>query len=473
MSVRLKGTTNLQEIDSNGNAFVNMPMTEIQAGFSAMIAENDAGDITTTRLTRAVEVSEDYRLRVGTDSMVFNETFPAAALNTAIWQNPNTTMTTTVINGFATLNAGLSVALNAVAQLRTYRHFPCYKQFTTYCETEVQLTEAPVSGNRCEWGLMLAATTAAPTDGAFFRLDSTGLFKGVVSYSGTETEVTIPSDQLSAGVTNSYLIYIGSTIVRFWIDNILVGEIATPAGQGSSLSSMNLPMAFRNHNVTATSVAQVLKVGNVNLTWGDQNGNKPWGHVLAGGGGHASQGQSGATMGSSAIYTNAAPAAAAALTNTTAAAGNIGLGGIVNVLPTLAAGTDGILCSYQVPVGTSALPGKSLYVTKIKINSVVSTVLVGGPVIYAISAAYGHTAVSLATTEAATTKAPRRVPLGIQSFAAAAAVGAQGLEAGEDFSVAPVVVQPGEFFAVAIRNLGTVTTSGAITFVVTVSGYWE
>jgi hypothetical protein len=473
MSVRIKGTTNLQEVDANGAAYVNTPMTDVQAGFTSMLAENDAGTVTGNRYVKAVEVSDDFRVRVGVDSMILNEQFPGAAFNTAIWQTPVTTMTATVATGYANLNAGLSVAAGAVAQLRTYRHFPAYKQYTTYCEMEVQLTAAPVSGNRCEWGLVLMSGTAAPTDGVFFRVDNTGLFKGVLSYNGTETEVTIPSEQLVAGATASYLIYIGSTVVEFWINNILVGEIHTPVGQGSSVSSMNLPLAFRNHNVSATSIAQVMKIGNVNITWGDQNGNKPWGHVMTGTGAHASQGQTGGTMGSTAIYTNAAAAAAAALTNTTAAAGNVGLGGIINVLPTLTANTDGILCSYQVPVGTATLPGKSLYITKVKINSAVTTVLAGGPVIYAISAAYGHTAVSLATTESATTKAPRRVPLGIQSFAATAAVGVQGVEAGEDFSVAPILVQPGEYFQIAVRNLGTVTTTGAITFVVTVSGYWE
>ena len=210
--------------------------------------------------------------------MIFNEQFPGASFNTGIWQAPVTTMTATVASGFANLNAGLSVAAGAVAQLRTYRHFPAYKQYTTYAEMEVQLAQSPVSGNRCEWGLFLASGTAAPTDGAFFRVDSTGEFKCILNYNGTETTTAaINVNQLGVGETHSYLVYVGSTVVEFWVNNILVGEIPTPVGQGSSLSSMNLPLSFRCHNVTATSVAQVMKVGNVNVTWGDQNGNKPWG----------------------------------------------------------------------------------------------------------------------------------------------------------------------------------------------------
>jgi hypothetical protein len=474
MAVRIKGTTNLQEVDVNGNAYVNLPKTDIQAGFSSMLAENDAGTVTGARYVKAVEVSDDFRVRVGVDTMVFNEQFPAATFNTAIWQNSATTMTTAISTGFANLNAGLSVAAAAVAQLRTYRHFPCYKQYTTYCEMEVQLSQAPVSGNRCEWGLLLVSGTAAPTDGAFFRVTETGELRCILNYNGTETQsAALSTLLLGVGETHSYLVYVGSGVVEFWVNNILIAEIPTPVGQGSSLSSMNLPLSFRNYNVSATSAAQVMKIGNVNVTFGDQNGNKPWGHVVSGSGGHASQGQTGQTMGSTALYTNAAPAVAAALVNISAAAQFVGLGGIFNVLPTLTAGSDGILCSYQVPLGTSILPGKSLYVTKVKINSVVTTVLAGGPVIYSASLAYGHTAVSLATTDGAASKSPRRVALGIQSYVAAAAVGAQAVEMGEDFQVAPLVVQPGEFVAVALRNLGTVTTTGAITFAVTISGYWE
>ena len=473
MSVRIKGTTNLLEVDVNGNANVNLPLTDLQAGFGAMLSEVDAGTITTNRSVRAVEVTDDFRVRVGVDTMVFNEQFPGAAINTGLWQTILTTMTAPLSSGFASLNAGLSVALNAVAQLRTYRHFACYKQYTTYAEMEVQFSSAPVSGNRCEWGLVLMATTAAPTDGAFFRIDSTGLFKGVLSYNGIETEVSIPIDQIGVNVTNSYLIYIGSTTVGFWINNILVASIPTPQGQGSSLSSMNLPLAFRNHNVTAVTNPQVMKIGNVNVTFGDQNGNKPWGHVMAGAGASASQGQTGGVMGSTANYTNANPAAAATLSNTTAAAQNIGLGGVINYLPTLTVGTDGILCSYQVPVGTSTLPGRSLYITGVKISSAISVNLAGGPVVHVMGIAYGHTNVSLATTESATAKAPRRIGIGLQCFAGFAAQGTQANDATADFSAAPIVVHPSEFFAITARNLGIVSTPGAITSAINITGYWE
>jgi hypothetical protein len=474
MSVRIKGTTDLLEVDADGRALVNTPLVDIEAGFSAMIGENDAGSVTGDRRVRSMEISSDFRVRTGQDNMIFNETFVGAAFNTGLWQTTVSAMTTAVANGYAVLNNSLVLTSGATAMLRTYRHFPCYKQFTTYAEIEVNLQSAPVLGSICEWGLFLASGVATPTDGAFFRLDQVGEFKCVMNYNGVETEsASLPTSLIGVGETKTYLVYVGSASVQFWIDNILVSEIFAPNGQGSAMSSMNLPLSFRVRHSAATTVAQVMKIGNTNVTFGDQALSKQWGHVMTGAGGASSQGQTGATLGSTANYTNAAASAGAALVNISAAAQFTGLGGIFNVLPTLAVGSDGILCSYQVPLGTSILPGKSLYITSLTVESVVTTALVGGPVIYASSLAYGHTAVSLATTESATTKAPRRQPLGIQSFPATSVVGTIANENRNDFSAAPIVVQPGEFVQVAVRNLGTVTTAGVITYVVAFTGYWE
>jgi hypothetical protein len=116
----------------------------------------------------------------------------------------------------------------------------------------------------------------------------------------------------------------------------------------------------------------------------------------------------------------------------------------------------------------------------VKVQGAVSVILAGGPVIYAYAVAFGHTAVSLATAETAsfataTTHAPRIVPIGMESYAATAAVGtlgAQGIGATLQLSN-PIVVRPGEFVAIIARNIGTVTTTGAITITAVFDSYWE
>ena len=84
------------------------------------------------------------------------------------------------------------------------------------------------------------------------------------------------------------------------------------------------------------------------------------------------------------------------------------------------------------------------------------------------SLAYGHTAVSLATAEAAAAKAPRRVALGYMTWAVGAAIG-QGPQGGAitiDFGDAPIFVNPGEFIQLVGKFLvGTATASQTISFV--------
>jgi hypothetical protein len=445
-----------------------------EVGSFRMQAESDAGTVTGTPLLRALEVSSDYRLRVGTDQSAFNELFPGAVLNSALWTAPVTTMTATVAGGFVNLNAGASLAINAVARLSTYRSFPCYKSYTTYFEVEAQFSSLPVTGNVCEWGAFISTGIATPTDGCFFRLNAVGEFRAVLNYNGTETQSgTLDfSNLVGINTSKSFLIYVISNKALFWIDNILVAEIMLPPAQGSSTSSMQLPFSFRCYNSTATSTAQIMKISFVNVTLADQSTTKPWNSILCGSGGHLSQGQTSQTMGSTALYTNnLAAGAGVAMTNTTAALGS-GLGGQFSALPTLAVATDGIVSSFQVPLGSSTVPGKTLYITRVAISSTVTTALVGGAVVYALSLAYGHTNVSLATTESATAKAPRRLPIGIQTFAAAAVVGTTPNVVDLDLN-SPIVIQPGEFVQLVAKNMGVVTTAGVITFIVSFGGYWE
>ena len=138
--------------------------------------------------------------------------------------------------------------------------------------------------------------------------------------------------------------------------------------------------------------------------------------------------------------------------------------------------TDGIVVSYQVPAGTVNVQGKRLRVNGIKIScanlgaAVATTATTLG-----WSLAFGHTAVSLATGEAAATKAPRRIPLGIQTWPVGAAVGAMPTNGDVTFTFQnPVYVNPGEFIAVVAKFLvGTATASQVIWGHATLDYGWE
>jgi hypothetical protein len=87
--------------------------------------------------------------------------------------------------------------------------------------------------------------------------------------------------------------------------------------------------------------------------------------------------------------------------------------------------------------------------------------------------AFGHTAVSLATTESSVAKAPRRIALGSNSVASGATAGTQLATIKMDFT-APICVQPGEFIQTVKKKVGTAPTStSAVLHVVYFIGFWE
>ena len=478
MSVIIKSgnSSNLASVSSNNDLQVAVGLTAPEiSGFVSVTAESDPGDVTGTRLVKNLELTDDFRLRVGTDQTFFNEYFPGTTVNGNIWNTLVSTMTITQASNFAILNGGSSVLSGAFAQLRTWRHMPAFMSFPVYCEIDLQFSIAPQNNNIVEWGLGLATGVATPTDGAFFRVLSSTDFRCVINSAGSETtSVNLISYLPEPATTNDYLIVLSEKTCEFWINDVLVSVLTRISNAGATTASMNLPLFIRNYNSNTTSSAQVVRVGYVNVSQGDMTTNKPWSHVMAGAGGMAYQAQTGAaTLGTTAnLANNAVISAPAAMTNTTAALGS-GLGGQFVTSPTLTAVTDGIVSSYQVPAGSATVPGKSLYITGVRVQGAVTTTLAGGPVIYAYSLAYGHTAVALNTVEAnGTVKAPRRVALGFETFPATAAAGVIGGGVYMPFN-SPIVVQPGEFIQLVAKNVGTVTSAGVIVFLVSFDAYFE
>jgi hypothetical protein len=190
------------------------------------------------------------------------------------------------------------------------------------------------------------------------------------------------------------------------------------------------------------------------------------------------QGLSGGTMGSLATYVNSTNPTAAAPANTTLTA-NLpgGLGGQGAVVAAVAAATDGIWASYQVPAGTVLIQGRRLVLRGIRLDAVnLGAAVATTATTIQFSLAFGHTAVSLATAEAATAKAPRRLPVGFMTWPVGAAIGAQP-QAGPlflDLGDAPLFINPGEFVALVGKFLaGTATASQVINFTYTPIYGWE
>ncbi len=477
--LRVSGNTsgNVAEVDASHNLNVTLPLTSSQAGYSMLAGCVSEASDPAGRQTRGVRISAQGRLAVGEPVMLFNEVFNYAAVNTAQWFQNASTHTITVAGGTLNLNAAATAVANNYCSVKTYAFFPMQADFATFVVMDMSLSNAPQVNCLVELGFMQAATNAAPTDGAFFRYDATGTLKAVLNNNGTEyTSVALTAP--STGVMHKYKIVVENDRVMYYIDSACQAVIAAPTGLGFPTYAQAQPVMIRIvHSATAPALANTPKVGYVFVGLQDAVGlAKSMVEAGAIAGKMGSQGQSGMTMGSTALYTNSlAPGAGVAMTNTTAALG-VGLGGQFSALPTLAANTDGILCSFLNPAATAAIPGKTLYIRGVKVQGMVTTVLAGGPVLYAFSLAYGHNALTLAQAEGVGTKAARRIPLGFETYAAAAAVGTVGDQSQNGVYMvfnAPIAVNPSEYVAITAKNLGTVTTTGVICFHVTFDSYWE
>jgi hypothetical protein len=477
-------TNNGVEVDANHRMLVNTPMVEADAGYSTLQCEVDSGAFTGSRTLRQPQASVLNRMFVGLDTVIFADNFNLTAQNSTLWKTATTTFTSAFAGGYLVFNSGNVNTANAATLFSTWRTFPMTEQQPMLLEFRAFFVQAMPTWSVFEIGFFAApigSTPFAPTDGVFFRFNPNGVV-GVLNYNGTETAVTlVQAANMHLNDNTTYRIVINTYRVEFWGETdtsgprVLLGIIPTPSANGPPFATYALPVSMRHAIVGGTAGALVQpKISGMVVIQQDINQGRDYATVQAGQGLIASQGQNGGTLGTTALYTNSlAAGAGAAMTNTTAALGT-GLGGQFSALPTLAAGTDGIVCSYQNPAGSVTQTPRVLYITGIKIMGIVTTILAGGPVLYAYSLAYGHNLVTLANAEGIAAKAPRRVALGFDTYATNAAVGVVGSAQGLTMQfLAPIVVNPGEFVAVVAKNLGVVTTTGVITFHITIDGFWE
>lgn len=479
MSFQISGPSgNVVEVNLDKEIQVALSKILTGAGYAVMIGESDDGTVTGSASRAPFEVSADYRMRAGIDTLALSEQFLGTAINTTLWSAPTTGMSITVANGLATLNAASSIVAGNVAAITSKRAYPKWGSFTTWLEMNTQFSRLPTAGNVCEWGNFIASGVAAPTDGAFFRYNALGEFYAVLTYNGTEQLSALLDAGALVGVntTRAFLVGLHNTSVTFWIDDVKVAEFPLPPAGAAMNSAGELPVSFRNYNAaTAPTDAQQMKLGEVNLTLGEYHGTKRHDHIMAGMGGICAQGQTGGTLGSTSNITNAvggALPAAVLPTNATAALGT-GLGGFFHELATAVANTDVIISSYQVPVVATNANNKMLYITGVHIESFVDAPLTGGGYNALMQLCFGSTAVSLATTETVTTNAPRRKSLGNQLVPAAATALTVLNTIDRKFDT-PIPVFPGQFIQVVKRIIGTAATgTGSIVHAIDFDGYWE
>lgn len=466
---KLIGWTSGNGVEVNANNELKAVIDELRSGVR-IFSENDEGSITGTPYCVSPETDHDYRLRVAHEAIFDSETINYTAQNTGKHAYRNTTITGAWSAAGFTTNSGNATTTTTGLSLQTYAEFPLLGASQLYCEFEGSFTALPPTNTIVDIGLprMATANPYAPTDGVYFRLTSAGLL-GVINSNGTETTVGPFAFTYTINRKYQFLISVHEREVDFWIDGVLYGSIDTPAGQSQPCMSSSLPFGLR-HAIAGGAAGAALSfvLNDYTVSVGGPNialtasimGQRIYGSY---------QGLSGGTMGSLATYANSTNPTAAAPSNTALTA-NLpgGLGGQGAVTAAVAAATDGIWGSYQVPAGTANVQGRRLVIRGVVIDAInMGAAVATTATTLQFSLAFGHTAVSLATAEAAAAKAPRRIPLGFMNWPIGAAIGA-GPDKGPisiDFSDAPVFVNPGEFVQLVGKFMnGTATASQVINF---------
>jgi hypothetical protein len=466
-------TGNKVEVDASNRLLVKLPdaTTPANVGGVRMFSENDTGSVTGVAYLVSPETDDDSRLRIAHEAIFDSETLNYTAQNTGKHIYRNTTMTNAWSAAGLTTNSGNITTITTGTSFSTYAEFPILGASHLYCEVEGSFNNQPTTNTLIDFGFARLATSNpfAPTDGVYFRLTSAGLF-GVINSNTTETTTSAFDFTYTNNKKYQFIIAMHEREVEFWIDGVLYARIDTPIGQGQPCMSASLPFAVR-HAIAGGAAGAALSfvLNDYTVSVGGPNiaqtasiiGQRVYGSY---------QGLSGGTMGSLATYVNSTNPTAAAPSNTALTA-NLpgGLGGQGAVTAAAAAATDGIWGSYQVPAGTANVQGRrlvlrGLYLDLVNLGAAVATTATT----IQFSLAFGHTAVSLATAEAATAKAPRRIPLGIATWPIGAAIGAQpqGGRISVDLGDAPIFVNPGEFVQLVGKFLaGTATASQVINFV--------
>ena len=460
-------STGVANVDSNYNLKVALPSVKAQAGYVGIAGfADDEGNV---RIP--IGASSQGLLGTGSVQVDFEQGFAASAISPSVWSQFLTTMTVGIANNTITLNSGNSLSASAAARLVSYRQAKTPRGSDRIIAWRMMLPNL-VTGAVTEIGAFAATGIASPTSGSFFRYGSDGTLRGVsISVTGAEsTTEVIPTPSLN--VAHDYVIWIMSKSIVFQIDDVVVGSISLGNTAPSPITSESSPFCARLYNASATSTAQQVYLHRcVGALYGGTYGYDRQ-FLAALGGDIGYQGVVGAGTGYLANWANSAAPASATLSNTTA--GYTSLGGQFQFAAVSGSETDYALFAYQVPAQAATNQGRTLVVHGINISTFnMGTAVATTPTLLQWGIAYDGTAVSLTTPDGASTKAPRRVPLGCQSLPVGLAVGGNVPDLRVDFRQ-PLSVNAGNYLHVILKMpVATATASQIVRGVVAINATWE
>jgi hypothetical protein len=261
----------------------------------------------------------------------------------------STIMTIVQSNGLLILNANSVVASGAYCILASNKQFPMINQSPIGCSFKSLVTQTTNAINELGFG-SATTTTAIISNGAFFRIKSSGNIYAVTSSNGTETV----SASLGTIVNTTYylfFVWIEDGGARFIIESEtgipLVDYFAplTLSTPNVANSVSHLPVFSRVYNTGTAGAAPQTTIAGFEVWQYDINTSRPWSHQL---------GSAGRDSNISPLYFNQTTqlqnaAAPTVFTPSNTVAGNAYLGGEAAI--TMTATSESLLSvfAYQVP----------------------------------------------------------------------------------------------------------------------------
>lgn len=497
--IALSSTAGELKTDGNDNARVNLPVAGAQAGYAQL------NYVPGGSLSKVGRVTTDGHQHAGIVRKLFDLDFNSASTSwSAQIGTVATTLTKAVVNGAMRLNSGGVTTTTTGIAIYSNPVFAIEHGYEYRVTTTVKTVNATATNKQWDLGLgyyaFAAGQAAAMNEFIGFRWTTTGGLLGVVetSQGGAPTSQTVNINgnvPYADNIFKQYEVVFTDEAVEFWVDGVYQAQLAKPSGSWGVLKGTSLPWIARQFHSGAASAAPTFDLGEVAVIKIGPDDGVPQPTRAALMGRASYYWQPDLTTGTTDPHlfpaSGTAPTANAG-SNTASAANNTAvLGGLIrNTLTgvTVTLSTNVLWTAWQNPALPTAAGvannGRNFIVTGLSIGPmVVTTALVGGGFTAAWFAAIGATATSLATTNADGTtavaqKAPRFVPLSLVStLAATAALATVSTDVGDhQFTFpTPLVVHPGEFFAVGFRTIAVAAavTAGSADAMIHVNGYWE
>ena len=507
MAINIKSGNNTPGLANVGASYglnVVTPNTADGSGILNLSGLLDSSIASGNRINYPLEVSDDYRLRVGIEQSIFNLSFEGIAQPFShLKQTTFNGMTNGQTAGYFLLNSGATGVSGGVSYTRTYRHFPVYGTYPTLMDVWLKETGFTATNAQSEWGFFDvpsgSETISNPTsgtsfDGAYFRRISGGSLYAVLNNNSLELSQGITSSLLvsktGAAYTpqdyNHYTVSYDNDGVKYWVNYVLAAQIDL-SGKTFAIptASSNLPVGFRVLNTgTSSTPTRQMYLGFINVAGGDQNSYKSYADAMVGAGNGSYQSPTGVTFSSSTVRrgtgsTAGWPDSGTGLTSgswvPTSGPGKPSLGGLwlTPAISSLTTDADYPVFSWINYPPNQRITGKSLYITGINVgDSFAVTGATANAIFLSFIAGVGST-VTTSTVDSATAFATRPITIGGHGFTAGSVAGT--LQKGFSINLnSPLVVPPNCVFQFIVRPVGTVTSNTlTVQGNISVNGYFE